>query len=154
MKKIYSLLFISFLISSCSKDALKSYEDRIEGTWRLSDVDRRGFGGSISNLPFTEGEFTFNAGGNLVYKSNTGIVYQGGWDIDRHTISNGCNTDDNGNQTCDDQLIRTLHVTAIDPAIGDVKTENFEEIVFTSTNKFKAYIRNGLHTYLFHFRRN
>ncbi|MEO5564062.1 MAG: hypothetical protein ABIR18_11520 [Chitinophagaceae bacterium] len=154
MKKIYPFLFISFILFSCSKDAFKSYEHRIEGSWRLTDVDRRGFGGSISHLPFTDGEFTFNQGGTLIYTSNTGVVYQGSWDIDRRTVSNGCQTDDNGNQTCDDQLIRSLHVTAIDFTAGDVKSEHFEEIVFTGGNKFKAYIRNGLHTYLFHFRRN
>jgi hypothetical protein len=153
MKKIYSFVFISLLIAGCSKDVLRSYEDRLVGTWNLADVDRRGIGGSLSHLPFVTGKFVFEESGKLTYTSDAGIDYSGSWDISRRTVSNGCTTDENGNQDCSERYIRRLHITAIDFNTQDVKTENFEEIEFRSSNHFKAFIRSGLHTYVFSFRR-
>lgn len=153
MKKIYPILLISLVIASCSKDVFRTYEDRLVGTWHLVDVDRRGLGGSLSNIPFTTGDFTFQQGGRLVYNDPAGPVYEGSWDLGYRTVSNGCSIDENGNQDCSERHIRSLHITAIDFTNQDVKTENFEEINFTSTNHFKARIRSGLHTYVFSFRR-
>jgi hypothetical protein len=154
MKKIYAavLIPITFVFSSgCSKDIFKDYEDRIEGTWRLDDVDRLGFGGS--SLPFTEGRFVFSPGGKLMYTDRSGILYDGSWDIRRRTIQGNCHTDNNGNRDCHDRNVRTLQITAIDFQTRDGRTEHFDEIVFTSTNKFKAYIYLSSRTYVFRFRR-
>ncbi|MEI9807898.1 MAG: hypothetical protein WDO16_08535 [Bacteroidota bacterium] len=65
MKNIYTVsILLSFVIfSGCSKDFLKKYDKRIVGTWRISDVNRIGFGGDTGNLPFRAGIFTFNEGG-------------------------------------------------------------------------------------------
>ncbi|MEI9807658.1 MAG: hypothetical protein WDO16_07135 [Bacteroidota bacterium] len=54
MKKIYILGIVFFLglLYGCSKDFLKSYDKRIIGTWRISDVNRVGLGGDADNLPF------------------------------------------------------------------------------------------------------
>ena len=48
MKKIYTIAFVTCLLifSGCSKDFLKSYDDRIVGEWSISKVNRVGFGGS------------------------------------------------------------------------------------------------------------
>jgi hypothetical protein len=61
MKKIYTSVFVLsiLLLAGCSKDFLKSYDDRIIGTWQITDVNKFGIGGSISNLPFKEGSFSF-----------------------------------------------------------------------------------------------
>ena len=153
MKKIYPILFTSLIIASCSKDSFKTYEDRLEGKWHLVDTDRRGLGGSLSHLPFTAGDFTFEPGGKLVYNDPSGSVYEGSWDVRHKTVSNGCSIDEDGNQDCSQQHIRSLHVVAIDFTNQDVKSEDFEEIIFTSANHFKAKIHSGLHAYVFSFRR-
>ncbi len=89
MKKIYFLapgmFFLSFF-TGCSKDFLRSYEHRIEGSWRLIDVDRTGIGGSTSNLPFRDGVFTFSENGEFEYINNVGEIYKGSWDIRREWI--------------------------------------------------------------------
>jgi hypothetical protein len=153
MKKIYPILFTTLILSSCSKDVFKSYENRLIGTWHLVDVDRRGFGGSLSQLPFTSGDFTFQEGGRLVYNDPGGAVYEGSWDLGYRRVSNGCSIDENGNQDCQERSVRSLHLTAIDFNNRDVKSENFEEINFTSSDRFKARIQIGLHSYIFIFRR-
>jgi hypothetical protein len=153
MKKIYAVLlpFAIIISSGCSKDILRNYEDRIEGNWRLDDVDRIGFGNS--SLPFTEGKFIFSLGGKLEYTDGSGVKYDGSWNMRRHSIRGNCNTDNNGNRECDDRDVRSLQITAIDFQSQDVRTEHFDEIVFTGTNRFKAYIYLSARTYVFKFRR-
>jgi hypothetical protein len=154
MKKIYSFLLIPLMLilfTGCSKDIFKNYEDRIEGTWHLDDVDRIGFGSS--SLTFTEGRFTFSAPGKLEYTDRFGGLYQGSWEIRKQFIQGNCNTDDNGNRDCDDRDVRSLSITAIDFQTRDVKTEHFDEIKFTGTDKFNAYIYLNSRTYVFRFRR-
>jgi hypothetical protein len=154
MKKIYTAVLIPisiFLFTGCSKDIFKNYEDRIEGAWRLTDVDRIGFGSS--SLAFKDGRFLFTAAGNLEYTDQTGNLYQGSWNMRRHNIQGNCSTDNNGNSQCNDRNVRSLQVTAIDFQTRDVKTEYFDEIVFTGTNRFKAYIYLNSRTYVFRFSR-
>ena len=154
MKKIYSTVFVALVLivfSSCSKDIFRNYEDRIEGTWRLDDVDRIGIGSS--SLTFTEGRFTFLEPGKLEYTDRFGGFYQGSWEMDRRTIQGDCEIDNNGNRHCDDRNVRSLHITAIDFQTRDVKSEHFDEIVFTGTNSFKAYIYLNARTYVFRFTR-
>ena len=149
MKKFYFYLLIPLafvLFTSCSKDILKNYEDRIEGSWRLDDVDRIGFG--TTTLAFTEGRFIFTEPGKLEYTDRFGGLYQGSWEIRRQTIRGNC---DNGD--CDDRNVKTLSITAIDFQTRDVKTEHFDEIRFTGTNSFNAYIYLNSRTYVFNFRR-
>lgn len=155
MKKLYSFLFISLccLAVSCSKDSLKRYESRIEGVWRLTDVDKRGIGGNTNNVTFGEGEFEFFGNGDVTWTNSTGNVYRGSWDIRRRQVSNGCSTDNNGNTNCSDREVKTLTITVVDFVTQHLKSEFFDEIIFTGTNRFKTYEHSGLHTYVFHFRR-
>ena len=154
MKKIYSTVFVALVLiafSGCSKDVFKNYEDRIEGIWRLDDVDRIGIGSS--NLTFTEGRFTFMEPGKLEYTDRFGGLYQGSWEMRRHNVQGNCETDNNGNRQCNDRNVRSLHITAIDFQTREVKSEQFDEIVFSGTNSFKAYIYLNARTYVFRFSR-
>jgi hypothetical protein len=155
MKKFYSftLLLSILFLTGCSKDFLKRYEKRIEGTWELIDVDRVGIGGGRGGFAFSDGRFTFSENGELEYITPAGQVYQGSWDIRRDWVSGQCSTDDNGNTDCNDRHVRSLHITAVDFTNQDVRSEFFNEMVFTGTNRFKAYIYSGARTYVFRFRR-
>lgn len=157
MKKFYffTVLISSFLLwSGCSKDFLKRYDDRIEGgVWRLVDVDRLGWGGSTSNVPFRDGSFVFNDNGRLEYTNSQGEIYQGSWDIRRDWARGQCFTDENGRYSCDDRYVRSLHITAVNFTTQDIRSEFFDEIVFTGTNRFKAYVYTGTRSYVFRFRR-
>ena len=156
MKKIYLLTILvlfSALFISCSKDFLKRYEDRIEGTWNLIDVDRIGFNGSTSGLPFRDGQFTFSDGGSLEYVSTAGDTLKGSWDIRKRWMTGNCYTDENGNYNCDDRYVRSMQINAINFISQEVRSEYFDEIIFTGTNRFKAYIYTGFSTYVFRFRR-
>ncbi|HEY0355751.1 MAG TPA: hypothetical protein VGC29_06090 [Flavisolibacter sp.] len=143
MLKLYTttLLIAVILIGSrCSKDFLKSYEDRIEGNWDLNEVRSVGFGGDTGNLPFREGSsFVFTEGGGLSFTDVNGEVYSGSWDIERNYNN--------------DQQVRSLHLSVINFTTQQVRSEIFEEIQFTGTNKFKGFIHQELHTYVFHFER-
>ena len=149
MKKIYFTLLIPLTLivfSGCSKDIFKNYENRIEGTWRLDDVDRIGFGNT--SLSFTEGRFTFMEPGKLEYTDRFGGLYHGSWEIRKQTIPGNCDKGD-----CNDRNVNALSITAIDFETRDVKTEHFDEIKFTSTNNFNAYLYLNSTTYVFRFRR-
>jgi len=153
MKKIYSfalLLLLSFSFFNCSKDFLKPYEDRIIGSWRISDIDSRGWGSS-RNLPFREGIFAFAEDGKLTYTNAAGRIYSGSWDIRKEYNRGNCQTDDNGNRQCDDKRVQKMQLTAVDFAAQEIKTEYFDDIDFTNTNRMKAYIYSGSRTYVYYF---
>jgi hypothetical protein len=69
-----------------------------------------------------------------------GRQYRGSWNIRREWVQ-------------EDRRVNALLISAVEFNQQDVKTEYFDEIVFTSTNHFKAFIYSGFHTYVFHFRR-
>ena len=133
-------LFIAFLlIASCSKDAFQRYERRIVGTWEITDVDRYGIGGSTSNLPFREGQFTFREDGTLTYVTDNNVTYTGTWEIKK--------------KMNDDERLQSLPVTAIDFTNQHVLSEYYDDLNFTGTDRFKANTVSGTHTYVTHFRR-
>ena len=140
MKKIYfSFIIPVFLLSACSKDFLKPYDDRIVGKWRISDVDRVGIGGSTDQLSFREGEFVFNEDGSLVYVNVSGDTLNGHWDIQKRTIH--------------EETIRTLQLTAIDFNSQVMKAEFYDDMQFRSTDHFVGKVQQTLRTYVTHFRR-
>lgn len=157
MKKFYSLTvvpaFLLFLSSACSKDYYDRYEDRIEGTWRLTEVYRIGSGRSTPNFPFVSGEFTFHNSGRLTYVDISGIVYEGSWDIYNNIIRTTCHTDEYGNERCEDREVKGLDITAIDFTSRDVRTEHFDEIIFNRRYSFEAHIHSSSRTYVFVFRK-
>ena len=139
MNKLYTPLLFLTISVGCSKDVLRDYEDRIIGSWRISDVDRQGLGGSTSNLPFREGTITFEEGRTLRYESATG-TYEGTWDLVKKW-------DDEGEKR------QTLHITAVDFAGQSVKGEYYDDLDFRSRNHLVATKHSGRHTYITHFRR-
>src|SRR3982750_1354031 len=128
MKKIYtlSLLFSVLLFAGCSKDFLKSYDTRIVGTWRITDVNRIGFGGNTDKLPFTNGTFNFYEDGKLTYVNEANVTYQGSWNIEKRVI--------------EDETVRRLQVSAVDFNTQQILTEFYDDITFVGTNHFKAEI--------------
>ena len=141
MRKTFTLLFIMATLPifySCSKDILKSYDDRIIGTWELSNINKFGIGSS-NNISFSEGDvFSFSDNGALTYVS-AGSTFNGNWDIRK--------------QYTDDEANRSLHITAVDFNNQHVRSEFFNDMAFTGTNRFKAFIYSGTRTYVFHFSR-
>ena len=132
---LMALLFVT----GCSKDFLKSYDRRIVGTWRIADIDRYGFSGS-DNLPFNEnGRLTFSDDGQVTYEYE-GVVFRGSWDIIRHRRN-------------DDALDYALQLTVIDFSGQRVLSEYFNDMQFTGTDRFTAFIEYGTRTYVYRFKR-
>lgn len=153
MKKLYALsalLLATVLLSACSKDILKPYDDRIEGTWELTDINKIGFGNT--NLSFDGGRFTFYGNGRMKYEDGYGGYYEGEWQIRNRNIPD-CYTDENGVNVCDNRYVKTLLINVTDFGSHDVRSEFFDEMVFTGTNRFKAYIYDGGRTYVYKFSR-
>lgn len=153
MKKLYTfstLLVVFIIFSGCSKDIFKPYDDRIEGVWTITDIDKVGWGNT--NLNFTGGRFTFYGSGRVEYEDGYGGFYEGRWDIRSRNLSD-CYIDEYGNSICDGRTVRTLSINVTDFVTHDVLFEYFDEIVFTGTNRFKAYLYDGNRTYVYKFRR-
>lgn len=145
MKKIYTSLFVlSFLLlAGCSKDFLKSYEDRIIGTWQITDVNKFGFGGNTGNLPFREGSFSFMKDGTMTFTNSAGEVFKGTWDIQKKVI----------NGSDDRTVYHGLQITAVNFTTQQVLGEYYDDINFSGTNRIKAKIISGMHTYVTHLER-
>lgn len=140
MNKHYTLILLfAFSLAGCSKDFLKPYEDRIEGgTWELHDVDRRGIGGGY-DPQFTGGKFIFSDRGELTYTDPAGNVYEGSWNMRKYNSDGG--------------RVRQLSITAIDFANNRVLTETFDDMQFSGTDRFRAFVYTGNRTYIFRFKR-
>lgn len=140
MRKFYAVTFLLSLIvlSGCSKDILKSYDRRILGTWEVIDIDRYGFLGN-DNLPFKEGGlFTFSSEGEATYVIN-GATYTGSWDLRTERFG--------------EESKRALQVTVINYDTQQMRSDYFNDMHFTSTNRFNAYIEYGSRTYVYRFKR-
>lgn len=141
MRYFYPLAFLvlAFLFTGCSKDVLKSYDKRILGTWKIIDRDRFGFNGADA-LPFKEDDLlTFGEDGALTVE-RAGSTFEGSWDIQR--ITNG-----------DDEEHKALHLTAINFDEQQVRSEYFNDMAFTGTNRFKASINYNTRVYVYRFLR-
>jgi hypothetical protein len=139
MKHLYAIAISASLLTSCSKDFLKPFEDRIVGTWQITDVNRVGVGGSSSEIHFREGAFTFNEDGTLEYIDANGDVYNGSWDIRKRTIDNN--------------IIRNLQITAVNFNSQTVLSEFYDEMNFRGTDHFVAKINTPFRTFVTHFER-
>jgi len=141
MRHIYAvaLLASTFLVASCSKDILKSYDKRVLGTWKIVNVNRYGFT-SADALPFKEGDLlTFSEDGALSVQRDSNM-YHGSWDIQRM-------------QNSDDEDYRVLQLTAINFTNQQVRSEYFNDMAFTGTDRFKAFINYSTRVYVYRFAR-
>ena len=141
MRKLYTcVLFVPVvLLSACSKDIFKKYDKRIIGTWRITDVDRNGFGGNTDNQTFTNGLFTFHQDGSLDCTDEAGIVYRGNWDIVK--------------KQAEDESVNTLQIALVNLTNQQVRSQYYDQIVFRGTDHFKTthMVRNT--SFVTHFRR-
>ncbi len=157
MKKVYTftIIVVTFiLLNSCSKDFLKNYEERLEGgIWRLVDIDRRGIGGRIDYFDFERGEFIFSDNSSIEYRDLQGNTFTGTWDMRKYWTGNNCYTNEYGDRNCSNRRVRSLGITVTSSSLAAIKTEYFDDIQFTGTNRFKAFIYSGYSTYIFRFRR-
>lgn len=153
MKQLYSislLLVVSVAFTSCLKDILKPYDERIEGSWELTKVRKIGWGST--NIGFDGGLFTFYGSGRMEYEDGYGAFYEGDWSVRSQNIPD-CYVDENGNQQCDSRYVHNLRINVIDFVNHDTRSEYFDEMQFVSSNRFKAYIYDGPRTYVFEFKR-
>ena len=140
MRNLYaSILLAAILLAGCSKDFLKSYDDRILGRWHVTGVNRVGIGGDTDHLPFRDGTFTFFEDGTLHY-TRGGAEYTGTWDIEKRNYGEG-------------DVQRILKITAVDFNNQQILSQYYDDMNFVSTDHFKATIISGFHTYVTHFRR-
>jgi hypothetical protein len=141
MKRVYtfSILFFCLFLCTCSKDFLKSYDKRIVGTWRITDINRIGFGGNTSNLPFERGTFTFHSNGTLEYVNSSNGVFKGSWDIINRKIG--------------EENVNALQITAINFTTQEVLSQYYDDMLFLSTNHFKTTINSTYLDYMTHFYR-
>jgi hypothetical protein len=153
MKKYYLIFIFTIIVLpiSCSKDFLKSYDKRIQGTWRLTDIDRFGFGSASTQL--SNGLFTFQDDGKLIYVNDAGDSSTGSWNINRRWSQGNCYTDADGNRNCNDRYIKSLGISVVNFSNQQFLSEYFDEINFTGTNRFNAQIYLGAGTCVFRFRR-
>lgn len=139
MRKFYLISCLLLVLAGCSKDVLKSYDQRIVGTWEITDIDRYCFSGN-DNLPFTEqGMLTFSNNGDVTY-TYAGTVYQGSSDIIRVRVG-------------EDEIQRALQLHVIDFTGQRVLSEYFNNIQFTGTDRFTAFIEYGSRLYVYRFKR-
>jgi hypothetical protein len=139
MKHIYLLILTAFTFSACSKDFLKRYDNRIVGTWYISEVNRIGFGGNSSDIQFKEGSFEFNDDGSLLYIDPTGDSSTGFWNVQHRNYNNS--------------TVPTLQLEAVNFSTQKVRGEFYDEMHFRSTNHFVAKISSPFRTFVTHFRR-
>ncbi len=137
--RLIGTLVLVSLLSACSKDFLKSYDDRILGTWHVRGVNRVGFGGDSDRLPFRDGTFVFYEDGTLEYH-RAGQGYSGTWDIEKRYYN-------------DDDVVRILKITAVNFNTQQIISQYYDDMQFAGTDHFKATVRTGFHTYVTHFRR-
>jgi hypothetical protein len=133
------ILLLLVVLAGCSKDVLKPYDDRIVGTWRIADVNRRGIGGDFDDVAFREGSLTFQEDGALVYQHPSGATYRGHWNIVKKFIG--------------DDVQRTLQLSVVNPLTQEFRTQFYDEMVFWGTDHFRAVSVFGIQSYATHFRR-
>lgn len=148
---IIALISSLIFLSSCSKDILRPYEDRLEGgTWTLDKVIEVGF--PESSISILRGSYTFYGDGAMIYEDRYGGFFEGDWTI-RKFYSDQCYIDDWGNSVCDSDMWRELTIFAVDYYTKERIRILFDDIRFVGTNTFKAYIYDRRGSYIFTFRR-
>ena len=143
MKISHTLIYpvvIAIVIAGCG--SLRTYEDRIVSSWKLTSVKKYGLkkGGTPT---FTEGQFTFYPGGKLEYADGTGHTYKGTWNMkDSRQVT--------GYRNRSTTVNNSLYINLINFSDQDMKSEIFDDILFTGKGKFRAYVY-GDRDYTYYF---
>jgi len=143
---LLTLIFCSVLFTNCKK---WYPENRIEGTWKLVEVQKRKLlSNDIYLTGYESGSFVFNANGNASYTDAAGVL-TGTWSM--HRSDDGYYGSD-GNWHGDRKTIFIVHVNNF--AANRVIDWYFDNIDFRgSGDKLFAYIDRGSYTYRYDFRR-
>lgn len=138
MKKLY-LLLIPFLFSSCLVFRV-NYEDKIAYTWKLERVKTSRWD-KAENMTFSGGVFRFYPSGNLEYANEQGRVYTGSWKMRYIRVQ----TSDSSGSTA-----TNLYVTVVDFENHELKSEIFDDLIFSGPDAFRAYLdRKGRNVFYF-----
>ena len=139
-KWIYPVV-IAIVAAGCG--SLRPYEDRIVSSWKLTTVKKYGLrrGGTAS---FTQGQFTFYPAGKLEYTDSAGHIYKGTWNMkDTRQVTGFRNYRSS-------TVNNSLYVNVINFDNQDMKSEIFDDILFTGKDKFRAYVY-GERDYTYYF---
>lgn len=140
MKKIYFFLIPVLFLMLLTGCLVINYQDKIAATWELTDV-KLSKKDNPESMMFLNGVFRFYTSGSLEYKDRQGHIYSGTWkmkDQEIHTGENSSRTDTN------------LFITLVDFNNHELKTEIFDDIIFSGPDKFRAYLdRKGRNTFYF-----
>ncbi len=141
-----SLLFLSFTFSSCRKNLP---ENRIVGSWKLVDVERkRLFNSETITTGYESGTFTFFANGMASFTDAAGTL-NGNWNMRK---SRDGYYDGNGNWQTDERTVFIINVQ--DFPNNRVINLYFDRIDFRwSGDKLFAFIDGASYRYRYDFRR-
>lgn len=138
MKKLY-LLLLPFLFSSCLVFRI-NYQDKIVYTWKLDRVKISRWD-KPETMTFTSGTFHFYPSGNLDYTNEKGQVYTGSWKMKNVRVQ----TSDSSGST-----VTNLFITVVNYESHEMKTEIFDDLIFSGPNSFSAYLeRKGRNVFYF-----
>lgn len=141
-------LFLLFITAGCSKDFFKPYNERIVGQWELYDINKTGLGSS--KIVYSEGTFRFSDDGSFLYtRGGSGAKYAGTWRLKKYTVTV---TDNDGGQRSEQK--HSLLLSATNTEDQQMLAENFDDLNFTGTNKFKAMVNNNFNSVSYKFKRN
>ncbi|MCF3112234.1 hypothetical protein LL912_25830 [Niabella sp. CC-SYL272] len=140
-------LFFLCITAGCSKDFFKSYEKRIIGQWYLYDIDKAGFGSS--KAVYSEGTFQFESDGSFFYARQSGARYAGTWRLKKYTVTV---TNSDGQQSSEQKHSLLLSATNVEDL--QILAENFDDLNFTNTDRFRAIVTNNFNTVTYKFKRN
>ncbi|MGJ7032973.1 hypothetical protein [Niabella hirudinis] len=143
---ILPLLFL-VIVAGCSKDFFKPYDERIIGQWELYDTNKAGFGSG--KIVYSEGRFQFMSDGSFLYTRQSGAKYTGTWRLKKYTVTV---TDSEGKQQSEQK--HSLLLSATNTEDQQLLSENFDNLYFTGTNKFKAEVSNNFNTVIYKFKRD
>ncbi|SDC22286.1 hypothetical protein [Niabella drilacis] len=135
------------ITAGCSKDFFKPYSERIIGRWELYDTNKIGLGSS--RIVYSEGSFQFSSDGSFFYTRRSGAQYAGTWRLKKYTVTV---TNSEGQQSSEQKHSLLLSATNIEDQ--QVLAENFDDLNFTGTDRFKAEVSNNFNTVTYKFKRN
>ncbi len=147
IRKLYPLVLLLPFLSSCTKWLP---ENRIEGSWVLTEVQkRRPFANETLYSPYQNGTFLFFSNGNAVYSDSFGTM-QGDWQM--RNVNDQGYYDSEGQWQSGTRTV--LWVRLIDFSTNRVIDWYFDRFDFrTSGNRLVGFMDSPSYNYRYTFRR-